>query len=192
MTTSGFMSRLNQRWTQRQEAFSDCREPFTAQATLQVAASPQAVWDFLNAPGVGVLFDHRHVRSFPVPGTPPEGVGHQYCAVSRHEGGHLAVTMSEIVEYDPPRHVVRRIVNSPVPILESHTIGEIPGGSTYTVRLGLHIPAGTARRFGRDARSELDEFAAKVKALAESGVVLASPAGGLDCPPAGSQPGANE
>lgn len=117
-------------------------KPFTAQAVVPVAAPPQGVWDCQNAPGAGVLLDHRHIRSFPVPGTPLEGVGHQYCTVSRHDGGYVVVTMSEIVEYDPPHRVARKVVNSATPILEAHTIGAIPGGCSYAVRLGPADPRG--------------------------------------------------
>ena len=164
------MGRLEQRWVRRQEAMVDGREPFTAQAAVLILASPQVVWDFLGAPGAGVLLDHRFVKSFPVPGTPAEGVGHQYCNMFHDDGGTLQVVLSEIVEFAPPRHVVRKIVNTPVPILESHTIDEVPGGCSYAVRLGLRIPVGTRGQVAAEVQGDLEESAAKLKALIEAGV----------------------
>ena len=148
----------------------DGREPFTAQAAVLILASPQVVWDFLGAPGAGVLLDYRFVKSFPVPGTPAEGVGHQYCNMFHDDGGTLQVVLSEIVEFAPPRHVVRKIVNTPVPILESHTIDEVPGGCSYAVRLGLRIPVGTRGQVAAEVQGDLEESAAKLKALVEAGV----------------------
>lgn len=170
MSQTGLMGRLEHRWARRQEAMIDGREPFTAQAAVMILTSPQTVWDFLGAPGAGVLLDHRFVKSFPVPGTPAEGVDHQYCNLLHDDDGTLQVILSEIVEFEPPRHVVRKIVNTPIPILESHTIDEVPGGCSYAVRLGLRIPVGTRGQVAVEVQRDLNESAAKLKALIEAGV----------------------
>lgn len=162
------MGRLEGRWDRRQDGYLDGREPFTAQSAVMILAEPQRVWDFLHAPGSGVLLDHRHIRTFPVPETPPEGIGHQYCTFTLSELGTLAVTVSEVVEFDPPLRYVRKLLNSDVPLVEAHTLADVPGGSSYAVSLGLRVPAGTSRRMAADIASDLDEYTSKVKALVES------------------------
>ena len=163
------MGHLEDRWDRRQDSYRDGREPFTAQGAVMIAAQPQTVWDFLHSPGTGVLLDHRFIKRFPVPGTPAEGVGHQYCTFSMGDQGALAVTVSEVVEYDPPRRYLRKIINADVPILEAHTIAEVPGGCSYAVSFGLRIPSGTSRSVGLEIQRDLEEHAAKVKAFVESG-----------------------
>jgi len=83
-----------------------------------ILASPQALWDFPGHPGRAGSSDHRFEKSFQVPGTPAEGVGHQSCNMLHDAGGTLQVVLAEIVEFEPPYHVVRKIVNTSAPSLK--------------------------------------------------------------------------
>jgi hypothetical protein len=90
------------------------------------------------------------------------------------EQDRLDVTVSEVVEFEPPHRLVRKILNAAVPILERHTIADVPGGCSYTVGLGLRIAAGASGQVGPGIQKELDEHAAKLKALIEAGATVPS------------------
>lgn len=139
------MDRLGQRWDRRQQTYRDGREPFTAHTSIDIAAQPQVVWDFLKAPGVGVLLDHRHLKTFPVPNTPDADVGHQYCSISRTATEALAVTLWEIVEWQAPHRLVEKVLSTAVPILEATTITATDQGCQYAVSIGLRIVAGRTK-----------------------------------------------
>lgn len=164
------MTRLGDRWDRRMDTYRDGREPFTAQSAAMIRSTPQAVWDLLDAPGVAILLDNRHQRTFHVPGTPEDGVGRQSCNFRLSEDGVLEVTVSEVIEHDPPFRSVRRILNTEVPIVEGTTLAEIPGGCSFAVSIGLRILAGTRHAVAPQVQAQLDEYVEKVKALAENGL----------------------
>lgn len=85
------------------------------------------------------------------------------------DNGVLEVTVSEVIEYDPPHRVSSKIVNSQVPMVEVQTIGEVPGGCSFAVSLGTRIPLGSAPKVGRQLQAYLDEYVTKVKTLVEAG-----------------------
>jgi hypothetical protein len=163
------MTRIGERWERRADGIRDGREPFAAQAAAMIRSEPQAVWDFLEAPGSAVLLDPQHQRSFHVPGTPEYGVGSQTCTIRLRDSGVHQVLLSEVVEYDPPFRSLCKLLNTYAPLLERHTLAEIPGGCSLAVNIGMRIPLGSADQVGAQVRSQLQEYVAKVKALVEAG-----------------------
>ena len=168
VTQTSLMSRLGERWDRRADSYRDGREAFTAQSATLILKQPHEVWAFLDSPGAGVLLHQRHERTFHVPGTPETGTGHQSCTFIMGENGVLEVTVSEVIEYDPPRRVTSKIVNSQIPMVEAQTIAEVPGGCSFAVSLGTRIPAGSAPKVGRQLQAYLDAFVTKVKTLVET------------------------
>ena len=163
------MTRLGDRWDRRSDSLRDGREGFTAQSAILILRKPQAVWDCLHAPGIDVLLHGGHLKTFHVPGTPESGPGQQTCMFIRGTNEVLEVTVSEIIDYDPPARVTRKIVNSQVPMAEVQTIAELPGGCSFAVSLGTRIPIGSAAQAGRRLQGQLDEYVARVKAIVEAG-----------------------
>lgn len=172
MTTPGFLTRLEQRWDRRQVRWDgDGLEPCTIQTGVEIETSAEAVWEFVMSPDTGVLLDHTHIKSFPVPCT-PEGVGQQWCTLNRAEGGGLEVNVLEIVELEPPKRLVIKVLTAPVPFLKVVSITESTQGCRYTVSYGLRVVAGTKRQVTAAVQKAVDEDAAKLKAILESGVRL--------------------
>lgn len=162
------MARVGDRWDRRMDTHRDGREPITVQSAAMVLATPQAVWDFLQSPGSGVLLDSKHLRTFPVPGTPEEGVGHQFCKFRLRDGDGLSVSVYENVEYDPPHRIVRKLLNFTTPYIEGLTLAEVPGGCSLLTSVGMRIAAGSASRVGPEIQRNLDEQVAKIKGLVEA------------------------
>lgn len=163
------MTRLADRWDRRSESLRDGREGFTAQSATLILRKPQAVWDCLNSPGIDVLLHRGHLKTFHVPGTPETGLGKQTCMFIRGTSEVVDVTVSEIIDYEPPRRVSSKIVNSQVPMVEVQTIAELPGGCSFAVSLGTRIPIGSAAQAGRRLQGHIDEYVARVKAIVEAG-----------------------
>lgn len=175
VTQPGFMSRLGERWDRRADSLRDGREPFTARSATMILRSSEAVWSTLDAPGIEVLLDRNHLKTFPVPGTPESGVGHQTCTFTLGEKDLIKVTVAEVIEYDPPTRVRHKIVNSLVPMIDEQTIAEVPGGCSYAVSLGTRIPIGSGSTIGRQLQASLDDHVAKVKELVEAGQLPEAP-----------------
>lgn len=161
------MGRIEDRWDRRADTYRDGREPFTAQAAAMIRATPQEVWDFLDAPGSRVLLDPKHLKTFPVPGTPDRGVGHQFCTLRLREGDWLTATVYEVIEHEPPRRGVRRLLNATAPYVESIVTAEVPGGCSLALNVGTRIPVGD-RRSGQAIQTSLNECVAKVKTFVEA------------------------
>lgn len=161
------MARVGDRWDRRMDTYRDGREPITVQSAGMVLATPQAVWDFIESPGSGVLLDSKHLKTFPVPGTPEEGVGHQFCKFRLREGDGLDVSVYENVEYDPPYRMVQKLLNFPSPLIEQLTLAEVPGGCSLLVSVSTRIAAGSASRVRPEIQRNLDEQVAKIKGPVE-------------------------
>lgn len=144
-------------------------EPLIVLTSTEVAVAPHMVWELVMSPDAEVLFDHTHIRRFPVPGT-PEGVGQQFCSMSHDGNGGMDVYVSEVVELDPPHRLVSKSLNTDFLTLTTTTIEATPSGSTYTVSIGMRMVAGQASRVRAALQQHMDETAAKVKAIAESGL----------------------
>ena len=99
----------------------------TAHGFVEIAVEPEVVWDFLMSPVTGPLLDPAFVRSFPVPRT-PEGVGQQWCTMTRAEEGGMEVHVVEVLDIQPPHRLVVKLLTSPVSILRitsppAHAVG---------------------------------------------------------------------
>lgn len=161
------MGRLEDRWERRASTYRDGRESLTIQSAVMVLTTPQAVWEFLDAPGSKVLLDSKHLKTFPVPGTPAEGPGHQFCTLRLRDGEALTAAVHEIVEHTPPHRSVTKLLNGDAPYIERLTLAEVPGGCSLSLNVGTRIPAGSLTRVGPKMQENLDEYLAKVKALIE-------------------------
>jgi len=163
------MGRLEQRWTRRQDAQRGGSEPFSVQSTVEISKPAQEVWDFVTSPYAAVLLDHKHISSFPVPGT-PDGVGQQNCSLAREENGRITATVTEIIEYEPPHRYVSKLLTGPTEAFAMMTVDPTPTGCTYTVSGGSRIAYGTAGKVAPVAQRAIDELTAKVRSIVESGV----------------------
>jgi uncharacterized protein YndB with AHSA1/START domain len=169
VTTENIKGRLEHRWNRRHDAERDGTEPLTVQSTVEISKPAQEVWDFLTSPYAGVLLDHQHVTSFPVPGT-PEGVGHQSCSLRRGADGRLEATVTEIIEFEPPHRYVAKWLTGPSETLDGIVVRPTPTGCTYSARVGMRIVYGTAGKVAPVAQRAIDELTAKVRSIVESGV----------------------
>jgi len=163
------MGRLEQRWTRRQDAQRGGSEPFSVQSTVEISKPAQEVWDFVTSPYAAVLLDHKHISSFPVPGT-PDGVGQQNCSLAREENGRITATVTEIIEYEPPHRYVTKLLTGPTEAFAMMAVDPTPTGCTYTVSGGSQIAYGTAGKVAPVAQRAIDELTAKVRSIVESGV----------------------
>jgi len=163
------MGRLEQRWNRRQDAQRGGSEPFSVQSTVEISKPAQEVWDFVTSPYAAVLLDHKHISSFPVPGT-PDGVGQQNCSLAREENGRITATVTEIIEYEPPHRYVSKLLTGPTEAFAMMTVDPTPTGCTYTVSGGSRIAYGTAGKVAPVAQRAIDELTAKVRSIVESGV----------------------
>jgi len=85
-------------------------------AAIEVPASAEEVWDFIEDPrSTPVLQGDPRAFSFPIPGT-PTGVGGLSCSFAPGPLGGLAGTVSEVVEVDPGRRRVTRVVSGTMPV----------------------------------------------------------------------------
>jgi len=163
------MGRLEQRWNRRQDAQRGGSEPFSVQSTVEISKPAQEVWDFVTSPHAAVLLDHKHISSFPVPGT-PDGVGQQNCSLDREENGRITATVTEIIEYEPPHRYVTKLLTGPTEAFAMMTVDPTPTGCTYTASGGTRIAYGTAGKVAPVAQRAIDELTAKVRSIVESGV----------------------
>lgn len=163
------MGRLEQRWNRRQDAQRGGSEPFSVQSTVEISKPAQEVWDFVTSPHAAVLLDHKHITSFPVPGT-PDGVGQQNCSLGREENGRITATVTEIIEYEPPHRYVTKLLTGPTEAVAMMTVDPTPTGCTYTVSGGTRIAYRTAGKFAPVAQQAIDELTAKVRSIVETGV----------------------
>ena len=141
----------------------------TAHGFVEIAVEPEVVWDFLMSPVTGPLLDPAFVRSFPVPGT-PEGVGQQWCTMTRAEEGGMEVHVVEVLDIQPPHRLVVKLLTSPVSILRITSLQPTPSGCEYTVRYGAHLPVANIRSASQSRERALNADLARVKAIIESGV----------------------
>ncbi len=169
MTTENLRDRLEQRWNRRQDAERGGSEPFSVQSTVEISQPAQEVWDFVTSPYAAVLLDHKHISSFPVPGT-PDGVGQQNCSLGREDNGRITATVTEITEYEPPHRYVTKLLTGPTEAFAMMTVDPTPTGCTYTVSGGSRIAYGTAGKVAPVAQRAIDELTAKVRSIVESGV----------------------
>jgi uncharacterized protein YndB with AHSA1/START domain len=164
------MDRVGQRWNRRHTPGGGT-EPFAVQSTVEISKPVQEVWDFVSSPQLSVLLDHHHIRSFPVPGT-PEGVGHQSCSMDREANGRIAVSVWEVVEYEPPHRLVSKVLTGPSEALVLRAISPTPTGCTYTTNVRMRIAYGTSSKVAPVAQQGFDELTAKVRSFVESGIRL--------------------
>jgi hypothetical protein len=169
VTTTNLIYRLQERWDRRSEANRDGREPLAVQSTVEICRPAQEVWDFVTCPDAAVVLDHHHVRTMVVPGT-PEGVGQQYCSLRMEGTGRMTATVSEVVEYQPPHRFVAKTLTGPSEVLEVVVISPTATGCTYTTTVNMRIAYGTSRKVTPAVQLAVDEQAAKVRSIVESGV----------------------
>jgi len=163
------MDRLGQSWDRRQDTYRDGKEPITVQATVEISKPAQEVLDFVTSPQSSVLLDHHHILSIPVPGT-PEGVGKQYCSLSRQLNGRMTATVTEVIEFEPPHRLGAKTLTGSSETLELMVVNPTTAGCTYSVSVEMRISYGTTRKVAPVAQKALDEIAAKVRSIVESGV----------------------
>jgi hypothetical protein len=163
------MDRLDERWASRQRACQSEIEPITIQAATEIRATPEDLWDFLMSPLTGPLLDPDFVRSFAVPGT-PEGVGQQWCTMSRADEGGLDVHVVEVIEIQPPHRLVVKLLTTPVSFLRMSSLAATSAGCAYSVRYGMQLPGGMARGAAASVQRALQGDIERVKAIVESGI----------------------
>ena len=127
-----------------------------------------SVADVVSDPGSNAHIADSFVKTFPVPGTPAQGVGHQYCNLYLDENGNTIVLLSEIEEFDPPRRLTRRILNAGNDFVRQLTIEEVGEGTLYTIRTQLAVRAVTSHILKKKFEDDVDRTLAKVKAQVES------------------------
>lgn len=158
------MQRLEQRWDQRATGL----EPMTVESSIEIACSPQELWDFLITPESAVLTGTGVVKAFRVPGTPAGGVGDQHCLVYEN-GGQLTIHMAEVVESDAPNRVVVRWPTMPMSMLVISNLTPTATGTKYTSRIGVQVANGTAKKIEPDIQKAVAESNIRLKAIVEAG-----------------------
>jgi carbon monoxide dehydrogenase subunit G len=118
-------------------------------AAIEVPASAEEVWDFIEDPrSTPVLQGDPRAFSFPIPGT-PTGVGGLSCSFAPGPLGGLAGTVSEVVEVDPGRRWVTRVVSGTMPVT---AVTEVTSIGPDRCRLRREFETQVLRRDAPDMR----------------------------------------
>ena len=173
MQGTGFLGRLEQRWSRRQDERRDDEllgELFEAQSEVHIRATGQAVWDLVEADGVeALLLEGHRVKLFTVPGTAVDGHDRTLFVFRTTDQGQLAVLESDVLTHLPPSLSVRRSRTERVSTIERHELTDAAGGCRYVVRFESKVPVGFTRKVGTKLQEALDAYVTRVKVLVEAG-----------------------
>lgn len=149
-------------------------ELLTVESSIEIACSPEDLWDFLIAPESAVLLGDGVVKAFRVPGAPVGTVGDQQCSMYEVDG-KVTIHMSEVVEAEAPNRMVVRYATLPGNVLSISTLTPKSAGTTYMSKIGLQVATGTSKDVKALAQKVLADSGVKLKACVESGFRVATP-----------------
>lgn len=168
MSQRNWVERLGRRWDSRREAASKV-ERHVFEASVVIAADVETVWEFVTEPASNSELEQGFVKTFPVPGTPTFGVGHQYCNVHEDEAGNQMVLLTETEEVERPRHLKRRILNSGTDLVRVLTLEKVDAGCLYTARTETMAPTADVEIARHLVEGKMRQTLMKVKQVIESG-----------------------
>jgi hypothetical protein len=144
-----------------------CRRYPSRVATVFVGThlrwSSEGVWQLIKPAENAPVLNASIRRGFHVPGT-PDGLGEKQAL--EYDTGLTVIT--EIIEYEPGRRAVTRMVSPPgfERIRWFFAVDPVEGGCVYTQAIEVDLRAGQRlrQRYERDCRQSFDDQAARVRA----------------------------
>jgi hypothetical protein len=130
----------------------------------------EQVWAFVQPPESSVLTSDHVVHAFTVPGTPRGQVGEQQCHVVRGPDGTLTNQVLEVVELDPGRRCVTRMLEPAVAAATVTTVEPSADGCLLSVESRVGAYASHVSDVRANLAEYLRDYLVRVKSLVESDV----------------------
>ncbi|MGG5259073.1 SRPBCC family protein [Phycicoccus avicenniae] len=150
-------------------------DPVVGEATVEVAASRQRVWDFVTAPESMFFVSDGVTKTFRVPGTPVGRPGEQICVV--HDlGGIVSVQMVEVSSTNAPTMFAARWLTSEGGLVERTVLTALDGDRTaLNLQLEMIVPHGEGQRIAPSLQQQTESSVRRIRAAIESGAHFRRP-----------------